>query len=355
MAGEENATILIVDDEPLVAEVLARWLAHEGYRCTTASDGKSALGRLAEGQFDLVVTDIMMPGMSGIDLLRTIKEQYPDIAVLMVTAVNDRETAILALKMGAYGYSVKPMERNDILIGVADALERRRVTLLMRQYEQALEMTVVERTAQVRRREQEIVFRLASASRYRHEETGAHVKRIGHYAAVIAEHLGWDASAVNDMRLAAVMHDVGIIGVPDELLNKPGKLSEDEFEILKKHTVIGAEILAGTDVPVLQMAADIALSHHEKWDGMGYPSGLAGEAIPEAARIVAVADVFDNMEHEPGSDSTMPDEIILERMKAERGKQFDPRIFDCFLAVFERIKAIRDEHEEPQTATPLQT
>jgi putative two-component system response regulator len=354
MAGEPNASILIVDDEPFVAEILGRWLAQEGYRCKTASDGKTALGYLASDPYDLVVTDIMMPGMTGIELLQAIKADYPDIAVLMVTAVNDRDTAIQALKMGAYGYSVKPMERNDILIGVADALERRRITLVMRQYEQALEMTVMERTAQVRKREQEIIFKLVSAAGYRHKETGAHVKRIGHYAAAVAEQLGWDAAAVDDIRVAAAMHDVGIIGVPDSLLRKTEELTSEEMEILKKHTTIGSEILGASDVPVLQMASDIALSHHEKWDGTGYPAGLAGEAIPESARIVAVVDVFDNMEHGFPGASPLPDEIILERMGEQKGKEFDPRVFDCFLGVFERIKTIRNEVAEPENADHLQ-
>lgn len=353
MTEAQNQEILVVDDDAAVAEVISRWLAIAGYQCKTAPDGQTALAMLAGEQYDLVVTDIMMPGMSGIDLLQTIKTVAPDVAVLMVTAVDDRDTAIRALQLGAYGYSVKPLDKNEILISVANALERRRVTLVMKQYEHVLEQKVIQGIAQIRRREEEIIFRLVSASAYRDEETGAHIRRIGLYSALMAESLGWSPGAVDDMRLAAPMHDVGKIGIPDTLLKKPGKLTDAEFEAMKKHTTIGAEILGASEVPMLQMASEIALCHHEQWDGSGYPRGLAGEGIPESGRIVAVVDVFDALVHHRVYRRAMGEERALEIMKEGRGRHFDPRMVDCFLSVFPRIIAICEEVSEPSAAKPL--
>lgn len=353
MIDEQTTRILVVDDDIYVAELISRWLTPEGYRCDTAFDGKTALGMLAGENYDLVVTDIMMPGMSGIELLRTIKTVAPDMAVLMVTAVDDRETAILALQIGAYGYSVKPLDRNEILINVANALERRRITMMMRQYERVLEQKVIQKTAQVRKREEEIIFRLVSASGYRDEETGAHIKRIGLYSALMAETLGWNAAAVDDIRHAAPMHDVGKIAIPDSILGKPGKLTAEEFEVMKRHTTIGAKILGDSEIPMLQTAAEIALCHHEKWDGSGYPRGLAGEVIPESGRIVAVVDVFDALVHKRVYKPAMKDEVALNLIIEQRGKHFDPRILDCFVSVFTGIRAIRDEVAEPENANSL--
>jgi len=355
MIEAQNQGILVVDDDAAVADVISRWLTRAGYQCKTASDGQTALAMLAGEKYDLVVTDIMMPGMSGIDLLQTVKTVAPDVAVLMVTAVDDRDTAIRALQLGAYGYSVKPLDKTEILISVANALERRRVTLLMKQYEHVLEQKVIEGIAQIRRREEEIIFRLVSASAYRDEETGAHIKRIGLYSALMAESLGWSVGAVDDMRLAAPMHDVGKIGISDTLLKKPGKLTVAEFEAMKKHTTIGAEILGASDIPMLQMASEIALTHHEKWDGSGYPGGLAGEDIPESGRIVAVVDVFDALVHHRVYRRAMGEERALEILRAGRGGHFDPRILDCFMSIFPRIRAICEELAEPPAADLLPT
>ncbi len=346
----ENNTekILVVDDEPFITELLCRWFTAEQFRCIAASSGDEALELLREDSFHLVVSDITMPGMSGIQLLETIRKLWPDTAVLMATAISDRQTAVEALQRGAYGYAVKPFDRNELLIDVANALERRRVTLLMREYEHCLEEKVRERTAQVRRREEQIIFRLVSASEHRDDETGAHIKRIGLYSAVMAKELGWDPQNVEDIRLAAPMHDVGKIGIPDRILQKPGRLTPDEFEIIKKHTEIGAKILDDPEVPLLRMGKEIALSHHEKWDGSGYPYGLAGEQIPESGRIVAVVDVYDALVYDRVYKPAFPEEKVLELLQAARGKHFDPRILDCFFALLPEIRRIREEIKDWQ-------
>ncbi|HTY23928.1 MAG TPA: HD domain-containing phosphohydrolase [Desulfomonilaceae bacterium] len=335
--------ILVVDDEPRICELLSRWLTAEGYRCASAANGEIALNSLAGKKYDLVVSDIMMPGMSGLDLLKVVKTFSPDTAMIIATAVSDRQTAVMALELGAYGYVMKPFERNEVLISVANALERRRMTLLMREYERSLEHKVVERTAEVRLREEQIIFRLLSASEFRDDETGAHVRRIGLYSSAMAKQLGWGTEAVDDIRLAAPMHDVGKIGIPDRILQKPGKLTRKEFEIMKKHAEIGARILDNPDVPLLRMAKEIALSHHEKWDGSGYPYGLAGESIPEAGRIVAVVDVYDALVYDRVYRHAVPEKKALSKINEGRGTHFDPRILDCFISLLPEIRLIREE------------
>ena len=215
--------------------------------------------------------------------------------------------------------------------------------MVSQQYEHRLEEEVRERTADVRRREEEIALRLVSASEYRDEETGAHVRRIGLYASVLAEALGWDTQTADDIRVAGPMHDIGKIGVSDSILLKPGKLTDAEFEDVKKHSEIGAGILDGSDVPLLRMAKDIALSHHEKWDASGYPQGLAGESIPGCARLVAIADVYDALVHNRVYRPAMPEEEAIDIMTKDRDTHFDSEMFDCFLDMLPQFRRIRKE------------
>jgi len=343
---QTTARILIVDDEPYVGELLRRYLASEGFICVSVTSGKDALTLLDKEEFDLVVSDIMMPGMSGIELLEAAKKLHPDVAVIMVTGVDDRKTAVNALHLGAYGYVIKPFDRNEIIISAAGALERRRLELLSQRYEEALEAKVIERTLQTKQREEEIIIRLMSATGCRDNETGAHVRRIGLYSATMAAALGWRGQAVADIRLAAAMHDVGKIAIPDYILRKKGRLSKTEFDLMKEHTRTGAGILSGSDVPLLQMAEEIALCHHERWDGSGYPSGLAGDEIPESARIVAVADVYDALVNTRIYKPAISEEQSLDMMLAESGKHFDPRILEVFFSVLPEIRRIREQVKE---------
>ena len=337
--------ILIVDDEPDIRDLLSRWLVAEGYDCITAPDGNFALKSLTEGGVQLVLTDIMMPGMSGVDLLTVTKTLFQDVAVVMVTAVDDKDTGEMALDLGAFGYITKPFDRNNILITVKNALERRRLNVLSREYQETLEKEVLKRTTEVREREEEIIFRLLSATGHRHTETGSHVRRIGSYASVIARALGWSLKESADIRLAAPMHDVGKIGIPDAILLKPGPLTPDEFEVVKGHTLIGAQILNRSAVPLLRMASEIALSHHERYAGGGYPRGLVGDAIPESARIVSVVDVYDALVHDRVYRSAFSEKEAVSMMivTQEKGQYFDTRVFNCFLDLLPQMRHIREE------------
>jgi len=239
---------------------------------------------------------------------------------------------------GAYGYITKPFGRKEIIISVAGALERRRLHLVSRQYERSLEQEVMARTVRIRDREYEIVLRLMSAMEFRDIETGEHIQRIGLYSAEMSRALGWPSEAVADIQLAATMHDIGKIGIPDRILRKPGGLSAEEWEIMKEHSRIGASILGKSDIPVLRMAKEIALSHHERWDGRGYPDGLAGKSIPEGARIVAIADVYDALVNERPYKIAYPEEKALAIMLRDRGAHFDPRALDCFIDILPRVR-----------------
>lgn len=338
--------ILAVDDQSFVADMVALWLTESGYDCDVAVSAHQALAMLGQNKYDLMISDVTMPDMSGIELLAQVKENFPNLAVLMATGVDDRKTAIQAIQLGAYGYIIKPFSLNEFLINVANALERSRLTRESRNCMDILEEEVRERTAEVRRREEEIALRLISAAGHRDEETGQHIKRIGLYSVVLASALGWDDERIEHLRVGAPMHDVGKIGIPDSILRKPGRLSPEEYQVIKQHPRIGAGILGGSKIPLLQTAADIALCHHEKWDGSGYPEGLSGESIPESARVVAIADVYDALSNDRVYRSMYQEKEVMEIMEKKRGSHFDPDIFDCFMANLPAMEKILHSNQD---------
>ncbi len=348
-ANQTDAKILIVDDEPHICNIISRWLKIDGYACQTANSADEAIALLADEHFSLMISDIMMPHKSGIELLEETRDQYPDMAVLMATAVDERGTAIKALDLGAYGYMIKPVEQNEFLINVASALERRRLFLKSKKYEDNLKQEVLERTRDIRKREEEIALRLVWASEYRDDDTGQHIRRIGLFSEAVAKGLHLSPTEVDDIRVTAPMHDIGKIGISDTILLKPGRLTEEEFNKVKEHTTIGAKILSGTDIPLLHLAGQIALSHHEKWDGSGYPHGLVGDTIPIAARITALVDVYDALVYDRVYRPAFPEEKALGILKEGKGLHFDPDVYDCFMDNLTLIKQIRQELD-PTTA-----
>jgi putative two-component system response regulator len=336
-----STPILIVDNDPRVRALLGRWLSREGYAWEAAEGAGEALQRMQATEFSLILLECALPGVSGIDLLVHIRRDYPDSAVMMMSGDVDRKTALWAFELGAYAFLFKPFKRNEIVVGVAASLERRRADRQKRVYQAWLEEQVKTHRMDLRSREEEIALRLVWAAEQRDDSTGGHIRRIGTYAAVLAEGLGWRRREVEDLRLAASMHDIGKIGVPDSILLKPGRLTPSEFEMLKRHTEIGARILADSTVPVLRQAREIALYHHERWDGEGYPRGLRREAIPLGARIVAVADAFDALVCERVYSPPMMESEAVRIMKLECGSQFDPGIFDVFLRVLPVMRRTR--------------
>jgi putative two-component system response regulator len=346
MTEQTKTNILVVDDEPSICHLVSRLLEKQGYGCATCESAMEAVKKIESGPYELVISDIMMPGMTGIDLLARIKKSHPDIAFIMLTAIDDHDTAVRALDLGAFGYVIKPFEANELIINVVNSLQRRELEMERNRYEDRLEGEVRERTAEIRATQEQITLRLVTASGYRDEETGAHIRRMGEYAAILAQAMGLKGEAVEEIRLAAPMHDIGKIGVADAILRKPGKLSEEEFKQIKEHTTIGARILEGSPIALLNLARDIALYHHEKWNGSGYQQGLRDEAIPLCARIVAVCDVYDALVNDRVYRPALPEDKALAIMKEGRGTHFDPRILDIFLDQLPQIHAIRDQIRE---------
>jgi putative two-component system response regulator len=333
-------SVLIVDDSTALRCVVARWLRESGYQCFEASDAASARRWLSANSAELMTLDVAMPGESGIQFLAEVRRSAPDMEVLMLTGREGTELAIRAMTLGAYGYLVKPAQKEELLISVRRALEHRQLILDKRRHVLSLEHLVREQTLAIRRAQEETIVRLVRASMLRDEETGAHIRRTGLYSAVIAESIGWSSEQVDLIRMAAPMHDVGKIGIPDSILRTPGKLTDSQYEIMKRHAVIGARMLSGTEVPLLKMAREIALSHHERWDGRGYPRKLAGEEIPVAARIVAIVDVYDALTHDRVYRPAFSEEQAMTIMNDGRGQSFDPELFSHFTDVLEEIRCI---------------
>ncbi|HUG89201.1 MAG TPA: HD domain-containing phosphohydrolase [Planctomycetaceae bacterium] len=346
--NDAAARVLVVDDERPVRELIVRWLQAAGFACHGAASAEAAWDALASFHPDLVTLDVTMPGESGLELLRRVREGHPDVEAVMVTASTDTRTAIEALTQGACGYLVKPIARDELLFHVRRGLERRQLLLERRQYTQRLEDTVRAQTRTIRHAHEETIHRLVAASMYRDEETGAHIRRTGLFSEALAEAAGWTPEEVDHIRLAAPMHDVGKIGIPDAILRKPGKLTREEFEAMKRHTLIGARMLSGSESPMLQMAEEIALAHHEHWDGRGYPAGRCGTAIAEAARIVSVVDVYDALTHDRVYRPALSEAEALQILRDGRGTHFDPEVLDCFLDILPGIRRIAAEHPDEE-------
>ena len=336
----QQVSILIVDDLAIVRLSLRHILTKSGYRCREAEDVAAALAVLDGDTIDLILCDIQMPGASGLDLVKAIKHRIPDTSVVMVSSLEEAETAIECLQRGAFGYVLKPYQPREILVQVNSALRRRMLEIAFRDREAQLAQKVREQTLEIRDSREEIALRLIAASEHRDNETGMHVRRIGLYAAELARLLGWDLQGVDTIRAAAPMHDIGKIGVPDAILQKPSTLTEEEWVTMKRHTTMGATILKGSTVPFIQMGARIAIGHHEKWDGSGYPKGLKGEAITLEARITALVDVYDAVSNRRHYKEPWPEERVVELIKKGSGVHFDPSLVDLFLANLDHFRAI---------------
>lgn len=351
------AQVLVVDDERYVREIMRRWLERVGYQCVCVESVASACEILETRTFDVVTSDISMPGKSGLELLRFVKEKHPDTAVLMLTANSDTRLAIQALTLGAYGYLLKPVEQEELLCQIERAIEHRQLVVENKEYTTLLEWKVRKQTQAVRLAHEETIQRLVTACMFRDEETKGHIKRTGLASALVADAAGWSAEMVELIRLAAPMHDVGKVGIPDAILRKPGKLTVEEFRIMQRHTIIGAEMLSGSLSPVLQMAEQIALHHHERWDGTGYPHRVAGEEIPKAARILAIVDVFDSMTHDRIFRPALPEQRALQIIEESRGNHFDPTIVTAFLKALPEIRKLNDlelDVEVPDSESTLE-
>jgi putative two-component system response regulator len=342
----EQRTVLVVDDEAALCQLLVRWLTGEGWHCLSASSAVEALEIMLAHPVQVVTTDLNMPEHNGVWLLEQITKLYPEASVLMLTAATDTQQAVEALTKGAVGYLFKPIQWQEYAHRVRQAWERGQLLRDRRDYLRTLERRVFDQTVALRLAQEETIHRLVMASACRDQETGAHIRRTGLLSECLALAAGWSDVEAEQLRMAAPMHDVGKIGIPDAILCKRGTLTDGEFNIMKRHTLIGARMLAGSNSPVLQLAEKIALSHHERWDGDGYPHQLSGEQIPEAARILTIVDVYDAISHDRVYRPAMQEHVILEIMRRGIGTHFDPQLLLLFLANYERIRAIAEANPD---------
>ncbi len=338
-------SILIVEDDA-VARTQAARILNPHYEVDLVADAHEARGKLIGGMVDLLLCDHYMPGESGMDLVETVLSREETIAVVMVTVADDHALVERAFEMGVYGYLIKPYRSGDLLITVSNALRRRQLELQARAHERQLEQEMIalsletERVRQLLRNSEasleksrlETVHKLSFAVEMGDQVTGHHLSRMGAYCEEIAQCLELDDEVCDSIALAAQMHDIGKIAVPDHILLKAGPLTVEEREQMQTHAEIGRKILQGSESPLMQLAESIAWTHHEKFDGSGYPRGLSGEAIPEEGRIAAVADVFDALTRDRPYREAMSMNAAAAVMAEGRGSHFDPRVLDSFMS-----------------------
>jgi len=361
--------ILIVDDDPSLRRLLARILEHD-YELQEAPDGQAALAIVAEWQPDLVLLDIVMPGVSGLDVCSQIKETYGPAApqVLILSAQTDKRTQTAAFANGADDYVVKPVNRFEISSRVAVHLElmaSRRRTLALEDeisgHHAELKTAVGRHRERIMGIQDVAIFTLAKLSESRDNDTGQHLMRMREYSVLVAEELSQsgpytgqvDQQFIDDLYRSAPLHDIGKVAIPDRILLKPGKLTDEEFAQMKRHTIVGGNVLHDAvmqleEAGFLAMAAQIALAHHERWDGRGYPAGLRGDEIPLAARIVSVADVYDALTSERPYKEPWPANDAREMIEQNKGTMFDPACVDAFARAFERVYRYHSKsHAQP--------
>ncbi len=354
--------ILVVDDDPSAREALARALTRLGHEVVEARGAEDALRRLPDGP-DLVLLDVHMPGMDGFTLLEMIRKD-PNLwqtPVIMVTGLDGASDRLRAVYAGANDFISKPFEVVELKVRTEAQLRLKAATDAIKRHGEELERRVKERTrelalalereASARARVQEAhldtIQRLVLAAEFKDRETAAHIERIGRFSELLGRELGLGEEDLAILRPAASMHDIGKLGVPDAILGKPGPLDGEETRIMQGHTAAGARILHGSPSPILAMGAAIALTHHERWDGKGYPRGLAEEEIPLEGRICAVADVFDALTTDRPYRKALPNEVVLTWMEAERGRHFDPEVLDALLRRRREVEEIQAEHGNP--------
>lgn len=329
-----NSRLLIIDDEPANVRLLERILNADGYACVTSTgDPREVLDLCARESPDLLLLDLMMPHMDGYAVMEQLKSldgsEY--LPVLVLTADNAPQARQRALAGGAKDFLTKPLDRSEVLLRVRNLLETRYLHLQQQGQNQQLEGRVRERTRELENSQAEMLQRLAQAAEFRDDDTGQHTQRVGAMAARLAGRLGLEQEQVAVIRLAAPLHDVGKIGVADAILLKPGKLTQEEFETMKTHASIGAALLRDGHSDLVLIAETIARTHHERWDGRGYPNGLREDEIPIEGRILSLVDVFDALTHERPYKKAWPVEEALIEIERNAGSQFDPAVTAAFV------------------------
>jgi len=325
----QKANILIVDDEPMIRDLLENTLSRTGYVCSFAQNGEVALEIINRKPFDVVVTDIDMPVMDGIELAKIIKSEFSADVIVMTGQIHSYQYDEI-ISLGASDFVQKPFSPREMILRINRVLQERSLRQIAKKAHQDLKDSYIDS-----------IHRLVMAAEYKDEDTGDHIIRIGQYCAFMAEKLNLSEDFIDTIYYAAPMHDIGKIGIPDIILLKPGKLTHVEFETIKTHAQIGARLLSRSKSKILQMAQEIALTHHEKFNGKGYPNQLKGTQIPISGRIVAIADTFDALTSKRPYKEPYPSEIAYDILKKERGEHFDPDVLDIFIKDFDYLLEIR--------------
>lgn len=345
-----DVKLLLIDDNAFNLEVIHGTLESAGYeQLTSVSNPLKLSSILGESSFDLILLDINMPIMDGFGVLSLIQQMYAEYErppVIMLTAQDDTKNRIKAFDAGASDYITKPFNRKELLKRVALHIDNWVMKQKLLAEKQTLEEKVRERTLDMEEAQFEIVYRLGRASEYRDNETGNHVRRVSLMAEAIARAAGYDDDFCRLIQAASPMHDVGKIGISDLIMLKPGSFTDEEFSVMKNHVVIGGEILENSKSKILQLAYEITLTHHEKYNGKGYPKGLVGEEIPISGRIVAIADVFDALTSERPYKKAWPIDKAVALIVREKGEHFDPVLVDAFVSVIPEVEKINKQYQD---------
>lgn len=352
MQMKAQATILVVDDEVRNTRLLQAQLSTADYTIVTASCAEEALERIQARLPDLILLDVMMPGMNGYELATLLKKQERtrNIPIIMITALDDKESRMLALEAGAEEFLNKPVDRTELWVRVRNLLRLKEYQDILSRHNDILERQVQERTRQLTEAYRDTVYTMVCAAEYKDQETGAHVQRIGFYCQEMAERMGMSKDFCDKIYYASPMHDIGKIAIADSILLKRGPFTSGEWEIMKSHSALGAQILARGNSPYLAMGVEIALNHHERWDGTGYPNGTAGEDIPISARIMNICDQYDALRsmrpYKPAFSHEKTVEILVKGDGRTMPGHFDPAVWSAFIRAADQLEEIYEANTD---------